>query len=171
MKALNSAYALANISFTHADTFYHVNKKWANAQYPGDDIEKEMKSQTRVGGRLDLNLYYIPTWDRSGICRFPFWIGPDDANLNIDGCMSASNAFPDGTQDYRGFLTVHEVGHWFGLLHTFQGGCDENGGDYIADTAAEEGPNWSSYGCKARDSCPLLAGTDPIENHMDYSHE
>ncbi|KAM3437852.1 hypothetical protein NHJ13734_004439 [Beauveria thailandica] len=172
IKVLNQEYALANVSFTHVNTSYVVNSKWANAQFPGDNIESEMKSRLHIGGRLDLNLYYIPSWDGSGVCRFPNWIGPNDENLAIDGCMSASNSFPDGTSSRRGFLTVHEVGHWMGLLHTFQGGCNERGGDYVADTPAEKGPNWSSAGCPAGlDTCPELPGLDPIENHMDYSHE
>ncbi len=140
--------------------------------YPGDAIEREMKGQLHVGGRLDLNLYYIPSWQGSGVCRFPNWIGPNDENLAIDGCMQASDSFPDGTPDRRGFLTVHEVGHWMGLLHTFQGGCSEQGGDYVLDTPAEATPNPWSAGCPAnRDTCPSLPGRDPIENHMDYSRE
>ncbi|KAJ4148096.1 hypothetical protein LMH87_002583 [Akanthomyces muscarius] len=172
MRVLNQEYALANVSFNHVNTSYTVNSKWANAVYPGDDVQTEMKSRLRVGGRLDLNLFYIPTWRGSGVCRFPFWIGENDENLHIDGCMQSSDSFPDGSQNHRGFLTVHEVGHWMGLLHTFQGGCSDVEGDFVADTPAEKGPNWSSAGCPADlDTCPDLPGLDPIENHMDYSHE
>ncbi|KAJ3495695.1 hypothetical protein NLG97_g3208 [Lecanicillium saksenae] len=171
MTVLNDAYAPMNIGFNFVNTTYHVNKKWANTRYPGSAMEGEIKGKTRHGGRLALNLYYIPTWDGSGVCNFPDDIGPDDKNLHKDGCMQSTDSFPDGTDDHRGFLTVHEVGHWLGLLHTFQGGCNEEGGDFVADTPAEKGPNWSSYGCVERDSCPLLPGLDPIENHMDYSHE
>jgi Pregnancy-associated plasma protein-A len=58
---------------------------------------------------------------------------------------------------------VHEVGHWLGLRHTFEGGCSATG-DRIDDTAPEAIPGTT---CAApRDSCPGDNRTDPIENYM-----
>ncbi|CAL8579385.1 hypothetical protein XPA_005135 [Xanthoria parietina] len=77
-----------------------------------------------------------------------------------------------GMQTYdQGKTAVHEVGHWFGLLHTFQdNSCEKNAaGDFIDDTAQEGS---ATDGCPVgKDSCPGREGVDPIGNFMDYSSD
>jgi hypothetical protein len=76
----------------------------------------------------------------------------------------------DGSNPFNlGATLVHEVGHWLGLEHTFEGGCSQTN-DGVADTPAIRQP---TQGCPASrpDTCPSLAGVDQYENYMDYSDD
>jgi len=72
-----------------------------------------------------------------------------------------------------GLTAVHEIGHWFGLEHTFVRQC-EGLGDGIADTPVEDVYNLegSNNVCpEGRDTCPGQEGLDPIHNYMDTTSE
>lgn len=72
---------------------------------------------------------------------------------------------------HLGRTGTHEVGHYLGLYHTFNGGCASasscsTNGDRICDTNPEGSP---TYGCPgSRSSCGAQA---PKDNYMDYSDD
>jgi hypothetical protein len=160
---LNDAYA-GFASFQLAGIDHTNNSKW----YAGT-AERKMKQALRRGSGDDLNIYTLsPSGGLLGWATFPW-----DYNRapSMDGVVILYSTLPGGgccspSVYDEGDTTTHEVGHWLGLYHTFQGGCT-GGGDQVADTPAEASPQ---YDCVERDSCSS-PGTDPIHNFMDYTED
>jgi len=134
-----------------------------------------MKQALRNGSYADLNLYIVASAgvdDWIGIATFPSEVEPHSDDFYRDGARVISSAIAGVSSPiyHSGWVVVHEVGHWLGLFHTFQDGC-EGEGDMVADTPAEAGPAW---GCPTgRDSCTGkgFEGLDPLGNYMDYTDE
>jgi hypothetical protein len=156
----SSAAADTGFSFTLAGTFRYNNDRWHK-----DRQSTKYRSQTRKGGANALNIWLVD-FGYLGIATFPW---DYDRNPAIDGIRVHYASLPGGSiANYNlGETATHEAGHWFGLYHTFQGGCTTTN-DEVADTAAQSSP---TEGCPAgRDSCSL-PGLDPIHNYMDYSYD
>lgn len=177
MDVLNGAYRGAQnqdayntrFRFRLVSTDSTVNSEWYHA-YQGTTAERDMKVALRVGGAATLNIYL----NKPRLANQPQLLGwatfPQEyrARPNMDGVVIHQESLPGGSfsRYNKGDTVPHEVGHWLGLYHTFQGGCSRLN-DRVSDTPAERTPE---YQCEdGRDTCTAKDGLDPIHNFMDYS--
>ena len=146
-----------------------LNATWYTAG-PGSAAELAMKKALHKGTSRDLNFYTnSPGGGLLGWATFPWDYDTEADGAKLDGVVCLNQTLPGGSAaPYNlGDTGTHEVGHWFGLFHTFQNGCALPG-DRISDTPTEASP---AFGCPSgRNTCPA-AGVDPITNFMDYTDD
>jgi len=138
------------------------------------------------------------TYQRSMLKQLTYWDNTRYLNMYVVKSINGSSgilgysSFPGGPPDEDGIVvrhnyfgkigtaaasigrtTTHEIGHWFGLYHTFNGGCGVDtcaDGDYVCDTPPAANPN---FGCPTINSCSIDFPdvNDQIQNYLDYSDD
>jgi len=165
-KAYSGFYGGANTGYTFvlASVDRTNNKQWY-MMTPGSRHETNAKQALSVDVTHRLNIYSCkPGQNLLGWAYFPNSYPENDWH---HGVVIHYGSVPGGyLAPYNlGGTADHEVGHYLGLYHTFQGGCTAPG-DQVDDTPYEA---TATSGCpEGKDTCPS-AGVDPIHNYMDYS--
>lgn len=163
---LNSAFAGTGFSFYLAGVDRTGNKTWFTGCY-SSGTEKRMKQGVGIDYANNLNIYSCKP--SGGILGYAYLPNSYVESNWHHGVVLLYSSLPGGSAApyNEGDTGTHEVGHYLGLNHTFQGGCTA-AGDGVADTPAEAS---AAYGCPTgRDTC-AAAGLDPIENFMDYTDD
>lgn len=160
---LNAAYASHGYSFSLASVDRTTDAAAFNMAQ-GSAEETNTKNLLRQGTGTTLNIYSANLGGtQRGWATFPWDLNP--AN-KLDGVVIYFQTMPGGSAPGFGLgnTTVHEVGHWLGLYHTYENGCHKQQGDKVSDTAPEDS---AASGCPVgRDSCKR-GDLDPISNFMD----
>ena len=177
---LNQEYAIYGFKFELAPSVPgNPNPDYTdNAEWYRDD-EAAFKTALKEGSGDDLNLYINNGGGYLGYAYYPTIVG-SQADI-LDGVVVAWGTLPGadqpGISDIPGYVYnlgdtgTHEVGHYLGLLHTFDGSCSK-AGDAVADTVSERNPDFDCT--QGRNSCKDGNGPitlDPIHNFMDYSDD
>jgi hypothetical protein len=155
-----------------------VRVQGSQSSYPYQETNSVLKNQSAQWDPND----YLNIWVAdlsSGLLGWSSWpdtdlqpqgLGwaPSPANqegVAVDYAFFGDNPAAGSFASYGRTLT-HEMGHFFGLLHTFSGGCESNG-DYCADTPSQQ------FSTSTTESCPLsqvsCGSLDMVQNYMDYS--
>lgn len=148
-----------------------------NAHHEQDD-EEQLKALIQWNPRMYLNIWVpeeVPTL--LGYATFPTSLSfaPELDGVVVNGQnFGRGNGIPASTYDL-GRTATHEVGHWLGLFHTFQGGCGggspstcSTGGDRICDTPPTANANYSCPGTKNTCTETPTDLNDQTNNYMDY---
>lgn len=163
---LNGAFKASGFRFAIASIDDADDPAWFTMQ-PGTTAERGAKSSLVTSPETTLNFYTAnPGGGLLGWASFAWELA---SKPEMDGVVILFSSLPGGTATPydRGDTATHEVGHWLGLYHTFQGACTKSN-DYVGDTPPERS---AAFGCPSgRETC-RGGGADPIHNFMDYTDD
>jgi hypothetical protein len=149
-----------------------------------DNAGNSQKALSYWDARKYLNVWVVsnianddPSSMILGYAQFPFQL---NSQTSTDGIMCRADQYgiiEMANVSQAGRTVTHEVGHWVGLYHPFQGGCAggtantcQTQGDQVCDTPPVAS---ATNGCpSSRNSCTneTTDKNDLVRNYMDYAN-
>ena len=185
----NPIAADTGVSFRLRGARYHDAPAWFRADCAPGAGERRVKRALAESPATILNVY---TCEPAGgvlgwISAFPDELPEDDAEHGVFLLHSTIPGAPSPAAPYHlGDTAAHEVAHWAGLYHTFQGGChgawEGARGDAVFDTPPQRASchgTCAELAASSPDSCVGAGesdetaapyyGRDAYTNIMDYA--
>ncbi|GGG59628.1 hypothetical protein GCM10010976_32990 [Bizionia arctica] len=158
MDVMNAFYANANMQFYVCDGINYIDDSTYYNFIDSDEIA--LTSANGVSGLI--NIYFANSATRaasdSSVCGYAYYPGGPDTIVMVNSCA------------LNGSTLAHEMGHFFSLRHTHNGGTElvdgsncTSDGDYICDTPADPTLSYSNV----TSSCNYV-GTDTDANGDTY---
>lgn len=165
---LNNAFQQYKIDFVYSEDQVRVveNDRWYSMDH-GSAAEREVKTALHGSPERHLNFYTAGlAGSLLGWATFPWDLAGDRV---MDGVVMLDESLPGGSASpYNlGVTAVHEIGHWLGLYHTFQGGCNAQG-DHVGDTEAHASPNFGTPDDSQANGACVIGQKAPVHNYMNY---
>jgi hypothetical protein len=157
---------------------FQINKTIASNCYDNNNLLNYKEDlRIRVGTGETLNVYICNRIINKDIefAGYAYFPSSETKKFVKDGISLARLATFEIFEVYNTF--VHEVGHWLGLYHTYEGdSClTTNTGDFVEDTPIHLFRPDKVKNCYTPlinpDTCPFVPGEDPVTNFMTYSDD
>lgn len=195
LNLVNSVFNQENISFQLASVDSVNNTDWneLGMDYYEPAIAEAMYDSLGQSPETHMNLYIIfepqsgNYWDMLGEATFPWKriSGKFQDHVTIN-CITLPGFLPHSVEkNGQGKTLIHEIGHYLGLYHTFEGNSgycsdsnDNDGcyyGDRVPDTPAQRICHYGD--CEANgqilvyNTCSQDPGDDPLNNYMGYNDD
>ncbi len=174
----------------YSDMLAYINNNGLPITYPLLDTiaEKFHWNSTKY-----VNIYVVKNLVAYGGTYGGYGMFPSNHGMSLDGVFMDFDYYdtnPGSLRQYNPGLLEHELGHYLGCYHTFQGGCFNNNCTTDNDGVCDTPPDGTNiYGCVNQNTCSTdaddnstnnpfrsvaLGGigdqNDDFSNYMDYTN-